>query len=373
DITVCLNAPTTLGRSANAIDLVNPLNMQDHIRAEDMVFVGNPHDRGDGCIQTSYLIVPNKRQKTNLECRGIEIRDHPHQDFRHKVDLVNNEKVMMDVGLGPIRPLPARNLPFAGASPTRSAQKSTSASQLHPLPYSSSDIQASRRHPSLSSRDMLSPHNLKTSPASISNPFSLATHTGEYFLDMSHTMQINSFDITPPFRSYISSDNTHPVINRVANGINSPYSDPGAYSVTTTTTEYDADSQDLGWSNNSGHERAYRYNPPLNAPNDTSNNSIHQPYLSTSTIPSPLHSIDHTHLPYFSHESVSPPVGYSPNSSFGGSLGPQHNWSGYMIHSQQPPVASHSTVGPLSTPLYGQSGYGGSSERSRNSDGEGWF
>ncbi|KAK1223200.1 hypothetical protein PQX77_013923 [Marasmius sp. AFHP31] len=374
EITVCPNTPTTLSRSANAINLVNPSNMRDQIRAEGMVFVGNPHDRGDECTQRSYHIVPNKRRKTNLECRGIETRDHPHQDFRHKVDLVNDEKVMMDAGLRPIRPLPARNLPFAGINPTHYVRQSTSASQLHPLHHGYSDSQVSRRHPSLSSRDVSFTYHPKASTSSISNPFSLPAHTIEHPLNVSHTALSNSFNIVPPLGSYIDSDDTHPVINPVINGINSRYSDPSAYSVTTTTTEYDTNSvQDLGWSDNSGHERGYQYNRPLNALNDTSNNFIYHPDLSTSAIPYPSHSIDHTRPPYFSHESMSPPVGYSSSSSFGGSLGPQHNWSSSMMHSQQQPVPSHSWVGPAIMPSYGQRGYGESSERGRNSDGEGWF
>ncbi|KAK1234939.1 hypothetical protein PQX77_001848 [Marasmius sp. AFHP31] len=371
EITVCPNTPTTLGRSANAIDLVNPSNMRDQIQAEGMVFVGNPHDRGDECTQRSYHIVPNKRQKTNLECRGIETRDHPHQDLRHKVDLVNDEKVMMDAGLRPIRPLPARNLPFAGINPTHYVRQSTSVSQLHPLHHGYSDSQVPR---SLSSRDVSFSYDPKASTASISNPFSLPAHTIEHPLNVSHTMPSNSFKTVPPSGSYIDSNDTHPVINPVINGINSPYSDPNAYSVSTTTTEYDADSvQDrLGWSDNSGHERAYRYNPPLNILNDnTFNHSlIYNPYLSTSPTPYLSHSIDHTQPPYFSHESMSPPVEYPSSSSFGGSLGSQYDWNGSTM---QQPVASHSWVRPFSTPSYGRTEYGESSQRGGNSNGEGWF
>ncbi|KAK1234944.1 hypothetical protein PQX77_001844 [Marasmius sp. AFHP31] len=341
-------------------------DIPDPIRAEDVASVGNPQDRRGECYKSSYHNIPNKRRKTNFDCGGIENRKYPHQDLYHKVDLTSDVKVMMDAGLRPIRPLPTRNLLFAGTNPTHCVHQSTLASQLHPLHYSSSSDRATCRHPSLSSRDMFSPYVSRMRPASVSNPLSLPTHTVEHPPNMSHTTQFNSFDVTPAFGLYIHSSDTHPVSDPVANRINSPYSDPSAYSVTTIPTEYVSNPvQGLGWSDN----------PPLNVLNDNTFNhsSGFNPYPPTLTIPYPTHSIDHTHPPYFSHGNMSPPVGYSSSSSFGGSLGPQHNWSSSMMHLQQQPVPSHSWVGPASMPSYNQRGYGESSGRGRNSDGEGWF
>ncbi|KAK1223204.1 hypothetical protein PQX77_013927 [Marasmius sp. AFHP31] len=352
--------------SLHIVDSEYSSDIPDPIRAEDVVYVSDPQNTRDECYKSSYHNIPNKRRKTDFDCGGIENRNYPHQDLYHKVDLTSDEKVMTDADWQPIRPLPARNLPFAGTNPTRYVQQNTSASQLYSLHYSSSDNQVSRRHPSLSSRDVLSPYDLTASTASISDQSSLPTHTVEHPLNMSHTTQFNSFDMSPPFGSYIQYNDTYSVTDPVANRINSPYSDPSAYSVTTIPTEYDSNPvQSLGWSDN----------PPLNVFNDNTSNhsSGFNPYPPTLTIPYPTHSIDHTHPPYHSYGNVSPPVGYSSTSSSGGSLGPQHGWNGSTIHSQQHKIPSHSWGGPVSTPSYGQPEYEGSSEGGRNSDGEGWF
>ncbi|KAK1220196.1 hypothetical protein PQX77_017058 [Marasmius sp. AFHP31] len=352
--------------SLHIVDSEYSSDIPDPIQAEDVASVGDPQDRRGECYKSSYHNIPNKRRKTDFDCGGIENRKYPYQDLYHKVDLTSDDKVMMDADWRPIRPLPARNLPFAGTNPTCYVKQSTSASQLYSMQYSSSDNQVSRRHPSLSSRGVLSPYDSTASTTSISDQFSLPTHTVEHPPNISHQTQSNSFDMSPPFGSYIQYNNTYSVTNPVANRINSPYSDPSAYSVMTIPTEYDSNPiQGLGWSDN----------PPLNVLNDNTPNhsSGFNPYPPTLTIPYPTHSIDHTHPPYFSHGNMSPPVGYSSNSSFGGSPGPQHNWNGYIMHSQQQPVPSHSWVGPASMPSYGQRGYGESSERGRNSNGEGWF
>ncbi|KAK1221649.1 hypothetical protein PQX77_015541 [Marasmius sp. AFHP31] len=263
------------GGSLIIVDTEYPSDIPDPIRAEDVASVGDPQDRGGECYKSSYHNLPNKRQKTDFDCGGIENRNHPHQvHLYHKVDLASDEKVMMDADWRPIQPLPARNLPFAGTNPTYYVHQSTSTSQVHPLHHSSPNNQVFCRHPSLSSRDVLSPYDSTASTASISDQFSLPTHTVERPLNMSHTTEFNSFDMTPPFGSYNNSNATQFITeSRVVNGIYSPCSNPSAYSVITIPTEYDTNSvQDLGWSDNSGHERAYRYNPPLNVFSDNTSN-----------------------------------------------------------------------------------------------------
>ncbi|KAK1224519.1 hypothetical protein PQX77_012574 [Marasmius sp. AFHP31] len=333
--------------SLHIVELEYSSDIPDPIRAEDVASVGNPQDRRGECYKGSYHNIPNKQRKTDFDCGGIENCNYPHQDLYHKVDLTSDEKVMTDADWQPIRPLPARNLPFAGTNPTRYVQQSTLSSQLYSMHYSSSDNQVSRRHPSLLLRDMLSPYDSTASTASISDQFSLPTHTVEHPLNISHKTQSNSFDMSLPFGSFIHSSDTQPVSDPVANRTNSPYSDPSAYSVMTIPTEYDSNPvQGLGWSDN----------PPLNVLNDNTPNhsSGFNPYPPTLTIPYPTHSIDHTHPPYHSYGNVSPPVGYSSTSSSGGSLGPQHGWNGSTIHSQQHKIPSHSWGGPVSTPSYGQ-------------------
>ncbi|KAJ8089544.1 hypothetical protein PM082_014800 [Marasmius tenuissimus] len=235
-------APTDLGGSVNIIDSEYPLNTPDLIQAEDMVSVGNPQDRNYEYTKTSYRIVPNKRQKTSLKHGGIVTHNHSHEDFHHKADLTSNEQVVMDASLRLIRPLPARTSRM-NRSPC--VQQGASASQLHPLHHYPSDNPVSCRHPSLptslSPRDVSSPYGLTTSTANIIDPFPPLIHTAEQSLVVSHAMGSNSFNTAPPFGPYSTSEHAYSISHPTASTAVSPYADPSAYLVSTTsTTEYDA-------------------------------------------------------------------------------------------------------------------------------------
>ncbi|KAJ8089584.1 hypothetical protein PM082_014840 [Marasmius tenuissimus] len=353
-------APTSPGGSPDMVDSEYPSNMPDQIRAEDMVSVGNLHEKGDEYTKTSYLIVPNKRRRTGLELGGIEACNHQHHDFRHNLDHTSDEQVGTGAGLRPMRPLSIRNPPFTGISQPHFIQQDTLTSQLQPLHDNPSDNQISRRYPFLpidpSPRDILAPYNSNMSTPGIPNSFSLPTHT--------------IFDTTPLFGPYIASDDTHPVIDHVPSGINPPYSDPSAYSVA-TATEYDANAgHGFGWSWDQRSETPeHRSGPSFIAPNSGAVLDSYYPAF-TPTVSYPSHS--YVHPPYSSYDGVASPPGY-PSSFLGSSIGPQRDWNCSFIHSQPPPVPSHSWVRPGSTPLYSQLGYGESSEGGRNGDSEGWF
>ncbi|KAJ8089594.1 hypothetical protein PM082_014850 [Marasmius tenuissimus] len=352
--------PTSLGESLDIVNSEYPSNMLD-LRAEDMV-VGDPPDRGDEYTKTSYHNVPNKRRRTGLELVGIETRNHLHY-MRHYYSPslsygLTVLRVEMDAGLRPMRPLPIRNPPFSRIHQPHYVQQGASASQLHSLHYDPPYNQVSHRYPSLptglSPRDILSPYGSNRSTAGIPKPFSLPTHT--------------IVNAAPSFSTYITSDDTHPVTNPLASGMNSPYSDPSVYSV--TTTEYD-DNAGYGfqWSGDQRSETPiHRSGPSSIAPNSSPIFDSHP--ASTSMVSYPSHS--YVHPPYSSYDGVASPPGY-PSSFPGGSIGSQRHWSSSVMHSQQQSVPSHSWIGPDNTPLYGRLGYRESSERGRKDDGEGWF
>ncbi|KAJ8089568.1 hypothetical protein PM082_014824 [Marasmius tenuissimus] len=339
-------APTSLGESLDIVNSEYPSNMLD-LQAEDMV-VGDPPDRGDEYTKTSYHNVPNKRRRTGLELVGIETRNHLHYDFCHNINLNSDEQVKMDAGLRPMRPLPIRNPPFSRIHQPHYVQRGASASQLHSLHYGPPYNQVSHCYPSLptglSPRDVLSPYGSNMSTAGIPKPFSLPTHT--------------IVNAAPSFSMYITSDDTHPVTNPLASGMNSPYSDPSVYSV--TTTEYDANAGcGFEWSGDQRSETPIHCSgPSFIAPNSSPIFDSHP--ASTLTVSYPSHS--YVHPPYSSYGGVASPPGY-PSGFPGGSIGPQRHWCSSVMHSQQQSVPSHSWVGPDNTPLYGRLGYRESSER----------
>ncbi|KAJ8089575.1 hypothetical protein PM082_014831 [Marasmius tenuissimus] len=375
-------APTDLGGSVNIVNSEYPSNMLGPIRAEDMVSVGNPHNREDRYTDTSYCIVPNKRRKTGVEHGGIVTRNHPHEDFRHKVDLTSNEQFVIDANLRLIRPLPART---SRKNQPHCVQQGTSASQLHPLHHHPSDNQVSCCHPSLptslSPRDVSSPYGLMTSTANILDPFPLLVHTAEQSLDVSHVTGSNSFNTAPQFGPYSIPEHAYSISHPTASTTVSLYTDPSACLVSTTSTpEYDA---------NAGHDfrwfEDWQYNTPSQHSRSSlvtaSNNSpsiYGPPPASTSTVSHLPHSVaeNHTHPPYSLYGGVPTSLEYP--SSFDGSVGHQHECNGFALYSQPPPVIPYTWAGSAGTPSHGQLepssfGYEESEQWGRNGASEGWF
>ncbi|KAJ8089556.1 hypothetical protein PM082_014812 [Marasmius tenuissimus] len=375
-------APTDLGESVNIVNSEYPSNMLGLIRAEDMASVGDPHYREDKYTDTSYCIVPNKRWKTGVEHGGIVTHNHPHEDFRHKVDLTSNEQVVINESLRLIRPLPARTSRM-NRSPC--VQQGASASQLYPLHHYPSDNPVSRCHPSLptslSPRDVSSPYGLMTSTANIFDPFPLLVHTAEQSLDVSHATGSNSYNTAPPFGPYSIPEHAYSISHPTASTAVSPYTDPSPYLVSTnSTTEYDANAgHDFRWSGDWQYNTSNQHSRSSFVTASNSNPIYGPSPASTSTVSHLSHSVveNRTHPPYSMYGGVPTSLEY-PSSFPDSSVGHQHERNGFALYSQPPPVIPYTWAGSAATPSRGQLepssfGYGGSEEWGRNNDGERWF
>ncbi|KAK1219958.1 hypothetical protein PQX77_017302 [Marasmius sp. AFHP31] len=376
------NTSADHGGSLNIIDSEYPSDIPDPIRVEDVVSVSDPQETRDEWTKSSYVDVPNKRQKADFEHGGIEARNHPHQVLRHKNNL-DRDGQYMDTGLPPMRPLPARSLPSPRMNPPHHVQQDTSVAQLHPMHLNPPDNRVSRRYPSLltglSSRGGLSHYDSKPSTASMYDSLFLPTRTMEESLYMPHIKDPNSFDTIPPFNTHRIPESPHSISKPTTSMTDSPYADPSTYSVGNAAYATDA-GYSSGWS---GDRQPA---PPSHCSGlplvvaDHSNPFVYRPSVaSTSTFFHPSHSMIHPQIPHFSHGEVLRPLRYRSNLFDGeGSLDPQHIPSEFVMHSQNQPVFSRSWAGSDGTPSYGQRepsslGYGESEQWGGNSDGEGWF
>ncbi|KAK1224518.1 hypothetical protein PQX77_012573 [Marasmius sp. AFHP31] len=286
------DTPTDHGGSLNIIDSEHSSDIPDPIQAEDTVFVGGTQDREGECNKSSYHDTPNKRRKTDFDCEETENCKYPHQILRHKDDATCNGQCMMDAGLRPIRPLPARNPPSPIMDLPHYIQRGTSASQLPPLHHNPPHNQVSYHYPplptGLSSRGVLSHYGSQTATASIHNPLSLPTCNMEKPLDMRHITELTSFDTTPPFNPYSMSESAYPINNPTTSTPDSPYADPSTYSVGNAAYAAGA-GYSSGWPRDWQHETPnYRPGPPFIAA-DNSNPFVYRPSIaSTSTFFPPI-------------------------------------------------------------------------------------
>ncbi|KAK1217461.1 hypothetical protein PQX77_019886 [Marasmius sp. AFHP31] len=371
------------GGSLIIVDTEYPSDTPDPIRVEDVVSVSDPQNTGDECTKTSYCDVLNKRRRADFEHGGIEARNHPHQVLRHKNNLDHDGQYMMDTGLQPTRPLPARSLPSPRMNPPHYVPQNTSAAQLHPMHLNPPNSRVSRHYPSLltglSSRDVLSPYGSKPSTASMYDSVFLPTRTVEESLYMPHIKDPNSFDTTPPFSPYSMSESAYPINSPTTSTPDSPYADPSTYTV--ANAAYAADvGYSSGWSEDWQPETPnHRSGPPFVAADNSNPFVYHPSVISTSTFFPPSHSTIRPQIPHFSHGEVLPPSRH-PSSLFDGkgSLDPQHIRSESVMHPQPQPVFSRSWAGSDRTPWYGQRepssfGYGEPEQWGGNSDGERWY
>ncbi|KAK1224520.1 hypothetical protein PQX77_012575 [Marasmius sp. AFHP31] len=375
------NSSADHGGSLNIIDSEYPSDIPDPIRAEDVVSVSDPQNTRDECTKTSYRDVPNKRRRADFEYGGIEAHNHPHQVLRHKNNLDRDGQYMIDTGLRPTRPLPARSLPSPRMNPPHYVQQNTSVAQLHSMHLNPPDNRVSRRYPSLltslSSRGGLSPYGSKPSTASMYNSLFLPTRTVEESLYMPHIKDPNSFDTTPPFNPHRIPESAYSISKPISSMTDSPYANPSTYSVGNPAYAADA-GYSSGWSGDWQLETPnHRSEPPFVAAGNNNNPFVHRPSIaSTSTFFHPSHSTIRTQVPYISHGEVLPPLRY-PSGPFDGGRS-QHIWSESVIHSQNQPAFSHSWAGSDDTPSYGQReptsfGYGELEQWGGKSHGEGWF
>ncbi|KAK1224521.1 hypothetical protein PQX77_012576 [Marasmius sp. AFHP31] len=308
--------------------------------------------------------VPNKWCRTDLGSDGIEVRNSQHHDLHHKNDPTHEANHIMDVGLRLIQPLPTGSLPFT-INPQRCVEQGTSTSTFHPSEYSPFVKGVSPQHPplptNLSLTDLFPLCNMKSSTSTTFDLLSLLPQVIEQPLHVSHTTALDSFDIESLFNSYSVSENVCSISDPIPSTTDSPYRDPSAYSVsTTTTTGYEPNAaHGLGWSRNGQCDiRNYDLGPLFVAPNNI-NSVFGLSPASTSTFAYPPHSIaqGHTHSPYPLYGRVPPPSVHSSSFPYygGGSLGPQHERNRPLLHSQQPPVLSHSWAVSMGMPLCGQS------------------
>ncbi|KAK1218168.1 hypothetical protein PQX77_019153 [Marasmius sp. AFHP31] len=371
-ISLFLEAPVELGglvNTTNSCDLSE--NMQDQSWVADTVME-------DEYTTTSGHDVSNKRRKTELRGGGTEGRNSSHQDLYHKNDPTHKAHAVMDAGLRLIRPLPTRNLSIK-PNPRRCVQQGTSTSTFRPSEYSPLESGISPQcsslptiHPSTES-SLLSNTNLPTSTAF--DPPSSFPQVTERSLHVSHMAGLNSLDIKSPFNSYNVPKSACSTRGSITSTKDSPYGDPSAYSVTTTSPEYEINAEHGLGSYGDWQRDIPDYHPP---PNNISHVFDLSP-ASTSTFAYPSHSTaqNNTYSLYSSGGVVPPPIHVASYSFYGGSsLGPQHEWNGPVLHSQQQSVISHSWAGSVGTSLYGQSepstfGYEESDEWGGN--GEGWF
>ncbi|KAK1226114.1 hypothetical protein PQX77_010919, partial [Marasmius sp. AFHP31] len=370
------------GVSLNIVDSEYPSNTPDPIQVEDVVSESDPQETRDEWTESSYEDVPNKRWRANFEHGGIETRNHPHQVLRHKNYLDHDGPYMMDTGLRPMRPLPARSSPSPRVDPLHHVQQDTSAAQLHPMHLNPPDNRVSRRYPSLltglSSRGGLSHYDSKPSTASMYDSLFLPTSSVEESLYMPHIKDPNSFDTIPPFNTHRIPESAYSISKPATSMTDSPYANPSTYSVGNPAYAADA-GYSSGWSGDWQLETPdHRSEPPLVAADN--NNFVYRPSVaSMSTFFHPSHSMIHPQIPYSSHEEVLPPPRYRSSLFDGeGSLDPQHIPSEFVMHSQNQPVLSRSWAGSDGTPSYGQRepssfGYGELEQWGGRSHGEGWF
>ncbi|KAJ8083403.1 hypothetical protein PM082_009275 [Marasmius tenuissimus] len=120
-------SPDVLARSS---DSESSLDMQDHGPGSDAIFKGK---QGQGAAEGESI---TKKQKTNVEFRGMETFHHPVEDPCHKNDITTIDQTTEEQGLRSLQPLPAIILPCAGASNLHSLEhvhsRQMHQSQVHP-------------------------------------------------------------------------------------------------------------------------------------------------------------------------------------------------------------------------------------------------